>query len=79
MTPTIKRVIEKKTPALTVAQIREIFSRLLRQPAPGPTQIAEEINRVLQRNEEARIYHWHQQTKEFPPRRRTQQNMARGP
>ena len=29
-----KRRVGKKTPAMTVAQIREIFSRLLRQPAP---------------------------------------------
>ena len=64
---------------MTVAQMREVFSRLLRQPAPGPNQIAEEINRVLQRNEEARIYHWYHQTKEFPPRRENQQDMAGGP
>jgi hypothetical protein len=57
---------------LTVAQLRQVFSRLLRNPPPSPGQIAEEVNRVLQRNEEARIYHWHHKTKAFPPRRRTE-------
>ena len=52
-----------------MAQLRQVFSRLLRNPAPSPGQIAEEVNRVLQRNEEARIYHWHHKTKTFPPRR----------
>ena len=50
-------------------QTREIFTRLLRKPPPSPEQIVEEINRVLRRNEEARIYHWHQRTGNFPPRR----------
>ena len=50
-------------------QVREIFTRLLRDPAPSPAQIAEEVTRVLRRNEEARIYHWHAATKTFPPRR----------
>jgi hypothetical protein len=59
----------EKNPALTVAQTREIFTRLLRNPPPSPEQIADEINRVLRRNEEARIYHWHQATGKFPPRR----------
>jgi hypothetical protein len=27
------------------------------------------VTRVLRRNEEARIYHWHKATGEFPPRR----------
>jgi hypothetical protein len=60
---------EKKTPALTVPQVREIFTRLLRDPPPSPRQIAREITAVLLRNEEARIYHWHAATGEFPPRR----------
>jgi hypothetical protein len=64
------RLGEKK-PALTVAQAREVFTRLLRDPPPRPGQIAEEINRVLRRKEEARIYHWHRRTGEFPPRRST--------
>jgi hypothetical protein len=64
------RLGEKK-PALTVAQTREVFTRLLRDPPPSPEQIVDEINRVLRRNEEARIYHWHQKTGKFPPRRGT--------
>jgi hypothetical protein len=63
---------------VTVAQVREIFMRLLRNPLPSSKQIATEVNRVLRRNEEARIYHWHEQTNEFPPRR-TMLSSARGP
>jgi hypothetical protein len=51
--------------------MREIFSRLLRSPAPSAAKIAEEVTRVLQRNEEARIYHWYSTTGTFPPRRPT--------
>jgi hypothetical protein len=54
---------------VTVSQVREIFTRLLRSPAPSPERIAEEITRVLRRKEEARIYHWHATTETFPPRR----------
>jgi hypothetical protein len=49
--------------------MREIFSRLLRNPAPSAAKIADEVTRVLQRNEESRIYHWHATTGSFPPRR----------
>jgi hypothetical protein len=58
----------KKTAAITVPQVREIFSRLLRNPPPSPPQIAREVTAVLTRNEEARIYHWHARTGVFPPR-----------
>src|SRR5262249_51196345 len=58
----------KKTPALTVQQMREVFVRLLQPEPPSPQRIAEEVSRVL-RNEEARIYHWHKATGAFPPRR----------
>src|SRR5260370_16940038 len=69
----------KKTPALTVAQLRQVFSRLLRTPPPSPGQIADEVNRVLRRKEEARIYHWYQKTKTFPPRRETPASAAGAP
>jgi hypothetical protein len=46
-----------------------IFARLLRKPPPSPEQIVEEINSVLVRNEESRIYHWWKQHKKLPPRR----------
>jgi len=49
--------------------VRQIFSQLLRDPPPNPEQIAEQVNRVLRRNEESRIYHWHKATGEFPPPR----------
>jgi len=53
---------------VTVPQVREIFSRLLHHPPPGPQQIAREVSTVLIRNEQARIYHWHARTGQFPPR-----------
>ena len=58
----------EKTPAVTLPQVREIFSRLLRQPPPNPRAIAREVTVVLTRNEESRIYHWHARTGHFPPR-----------
>jgi SRSO17 transposase len=64
-----RRRVGGKTPAATVSQVRELFTRLLRSPAPSPERIAEEITRVLRREEEARIYHWHAATDSFPPRR----------
>ena len=54
---------------LTVSQLREVFTRLLRTPRPTARQIAEEISRVLRRNEEARIYHWYASTGSYPPPR----------
>jgi len=59
----------KKTRALTPAQLRAIFTRLLRRPAPGPVAIAKEVTYVLRRNEESRIYHWKAASGIFPPRR----------
>jgi hypothetical protein len=58
----------EKTPALTVPQVRVIFTRLLRYSASSPRQIAREITAVLRRNQEARIYHWYARTGQFPPR-----------
>jgi len=45
-----------ETPAVTVPQVREIFSRLLQHPPASPARIAAEVTRVLRCNEEARIY-----------------------
>src|SRR5262249_16989229 len=58
-----------KTPAIPVSQMRQVFTRLLRVPAPTFKAIAMEVSRVLRRNEESRIDHWHQATGEFPPPR----------
>ena len=58
-----------KTPAVTVSQVREIFTRLLRLPAPSPERIAAVVTRVLWRKEAARIYKWYKATGTFPPRR----------
>jgi hypothetical protein len=49
--------------------MREVFARLLHPRPASVRQIAEEISRVLRRNEEARIYHWYAATGKFPPRR----------
>jgi hypothetical protein len=46
-----------------------VFARLLQAQPPSSQQIAEEVSRVLRRNEEARIYDWYARTKRFPPRR----------
>jgi hypothetical protein len=54
---------------LTVPQLREVFVRLLQPIPPTAAQIAAEVSRVLRRNEESRIYHWHAETGRFPPRR----------
>ena len=54
---------------MTVPQMREVFARLLRPEPPSAARIAEEVSRVLRRNEEARIYHWYARTGRFPPRR----------
>jgi SRSO17 transposase len=48
-------------------------------PAPSPGQIAAEVNRVLRRKEEARSYHYHRRTKDFPPRRTSRQSPAGAP
>jgi SRSO17 transposase len=58
-----------KTPAVTVPQVRAIFTELLREPGAHPERIAEVVSQVLRRNEEARIYHWHEATGKYPPRR----------
>jgi len=47
-----------------------VFARLLQARPPSMAQIAEEVSRVLRRNEETRIYHWYAETKTFPPPRR---------
>jgi hypothetical protein len=49
--------------------VRAIVTELLRRPVASVEQVAEVINRVLRRNEEARIYHGQAATGSFPPRR----------
>ena len=61
--------VGEKTPAITVPQVRELFSRLLQHPAPPAQSLAATITTVLQRNAETRIDHWYAATKNFPPRR----------
>ncbi len=54
---------------MTVPQTRHILARLLHDRLPDPEEIAAVVGRVLRRNEESRIYHWHKATGKFPPRR----------
>jgi len=59
--------------------VRQLCRHLLRDPPPAPEQIAAQVNRVLRRNEEARIYAWHHRAKEFPPRRGVPHGSAGAP
>ena len=52
---------------MTVPQVRAIFTRQLHNPPTTPWRVARDITDVLTRNEEARIYHWHATTGQFPP------------
>jgi hypothetical protein len=47
-----------------------IFAQLLHRPPNGLAAILEEVNDVLRRSEEARIYHWVNTHGQFPPSRR---------
>ena len=49
--------------------LREVMSRLLRQPRMTTREIAEELTRVLRRTEEARICAWHAGYGRYPPPR----------
>jgi SRSO17 transposase len=55
---------------LTASQFRQVFTRLLPRPRPTARQIADEINRVLRRTEEARIYSWIARHNRYPPPRK---------
>jgi SRSO17 transposase len=63
------RVGGEKT-LLTVSQLREVFTRLLRRRRTTAAKIADEINRVLRRTEEARIYAWIAKHNRYPPPRK---------
>ena len=60
----------KRTPALTVPQVRVLIAGLLngRLDIHRPERILRTIRRRLRRNEETRLYHWRQR-KRLPPRR----------
>jgi len=57
------------TPALTVSVLREVFSRVLALGRLTREAIVRELNETLRRTEEARIYHWMENTGKYPPRR----------
>jgi hypothetical protein len=56
---------------ITVPQLRVIFAWVLERRPTTLAGIVAEVNTVLRRTEEARIYHWVNATGEFPPSRRT--------
>ncbi len=58
-----------KTPAVTVPQVRAVFTELLKEPRPNADRVADVVSQVLRRKEEARLYHWQRATGHFPPRR----------
>jgi len=60
---------QQTTPALTVSVLREVFSRVLALGRLTLEGIVREMNEVLRRTEEARIYHWVANTGKYPPRR----------
>jgi SRSO17 transposase len=62
---------QKTTPALTVSVLREVFSRVLALGRVTLPAIVWELNETLRRTEEARIYHWMENTGKYPPRRPT--------
>jgi SRSO17 transposase len=57
------------TPALSVSVLREVFSRVLSLRRVTLTSIVRELNETLRRTEEMRIYHWVENTGQYPPRR----------
>src|SRR5205823_6511472 len=66
----LERFREQATsPALTVSVLREVFSRVLALGRLTLEDIVREMNEVLRRTEEARIYHWMANTGTYPPRR----------
>ena len=58
-------------------QVRLIVARVLHRRPQTLEDILAEVNRVLRRSEEARIYHWHKKHKKFPPRRRKPESKKR--
>ena len=55
------------SPAVTVQQVRQVFSKLLRDPPPTASEIAKAVTQILRRNAESRIYHWCSATGRYPP------------
>src|SRR5262249_43616156 len=60
---------QETTPGLTVRVLREVFGRVLALGRGTLPAIARELNETLRRSEEARIYHWVENTGKYPPRR----------
>jgi hypothetical protein len=54
---------------MTVSQVRWIMGEFIGQEVPDVQEIARKVTEVLQRTEEARIYHWYENTGTIPPPR----------
>jgi SRSO17 transposase len=61
------RILKQETPAITVSQIKRIFAIVLTTPR-NESEIAELINRQLQRNDDVRRQHWARRRRKPPPR-----------
>ncbi len=61
--------VKKKTPAITVSVLREVFSMIIELGQVTLATIVRQWNATMKRKEEARIYYWVQTTKMYPPSR----------
>jgi hypothetical protein len=61
---------KKRTPALTVPQARVLTAAVLNQAlgSQRPARLRRTMNRRLERDEAARLYHWRRRNR-LPPRR----------
>jgi hypothetical protein len=60
---------QPRCPALTISVLREVFSRVIALGHLTLEGIVQELNEVLRRKEEARIYAWVANAGKYPPRR----------
>jgi SRSO17 transposase len=69
LTPETRRG-KRRTPALTVPQVRQAIGRMLNRllGCDRPSHVRRTMRRHLRRNEEARLYHWKRHNR-LPPRR----------
>ena len=61
--------VGEKNPGITASLVRQIVTELLRCPKPSAREVARKVSAKLRRTEEARIYHWYERTRKFPPPR----------
>ena len=64
-----RRRLGKKNPGVTVSLVRQILTELLRRRVSTVAALARRMSQKLRRTEEARIYHWYEETGDIPPPR----------